>query len=44
MTLPRGRIFGMVLFKRKVTGVRPAGQRQSRARAERDNPGPLRND
>ena len=30
MTLQRGRIFGLVLFKRKVTdqGVKPAGQRQ----------------
>ena len=30
MTLQRGRIFGLVLFKRRVTdqGVGPAGQRQ----------------
>ena len=33
MTLQRGRIFGLVLFKRRVTdqGVGPAGQRQSGA-------------
>ena len=33
------RIFGMVLFKRKVTDqeVRPAGQRQLQARSERDS-------
>ena len=33
--LQRGRIFGMVLFKRRVTDqeVRPAGQRQSGAGA-----------
>ena len=35
MTLQRGRIFGLVLFKRRVTdqGVGPAGQRQSGAGA-----------
>ena len=46
MTLQRGRIFGMVLFKRRVTdqGVRPAGQSQSRARAAREIPGPVQND
>ena len=35
MTLQRGRIFEMVLFKRRVTdqGAGPAGQRQSGARA-----------
>ena len=37
MTLQRGRIFGLVLFKRKVTDQegRPAGQRQSGAGAGR---------
>ena len=35
--LPRARKYGMVLLKRRTTdqGVGPAGQRQSRARAER---------
>ena len=35
MTLQRGRIFGLVLFKRRITdqGVGPAWQRQSGARA-----------
>ena len=35
MTFKRGRIFGLVLFKRKVCdqGVGPAGQRQSGAGA-----------
>ena len=35
MTLLRGRIFGLVLFKRRVTdqGVGPAGQRRSGAGA-----------
>ena len=39
MALQRGRIFGRVLLKKKVTDqeVRPVGQRQSRARAERDS-------
>ena len=43
MTLQRGRIFGMVLFKKRVTDqeVRPVGQRQSRARAAREVPGPV---
>ena len=37
MTLQRGRILGLVLFKRKVTDQegRPAGQRQSGAGAGR---------
>ena len=37
MTLQRGRIFGLVLFKRKVADQegRPAGKRQSRAGAGR---------
>ena len=35
LTLQRGRLLGMVLFKRRVTGqeVGPAGQRQSGAGA-----------
>ena len=35
MTLQRGRILGLVLFKRRVTDqeVGPAGQRESGARA-----------
>ena len=35
MTLQRGRIFGLVLFKRRVSdqGVGPAGQRKSGAGA-----------
>ena len=35
MTLQRGRIFGLVLFKKRVTdqGVVPPGQRQSGAGA-----------
>ena len=38
-TLQRGMLFGMVLVKRRVAdqGVGPAGQGQSRARAERDS-------
>ena len=37
MTLQRGRIFRMVLLEKRVTDreVRPVGQRQSRAIAER---------
>ena len=40
MTLQRGRLFGMVLLKKRVTDqeVRPVGQRQSRAR---EVPGPV---
>ena len=35
MTLQRGRIFGLVLFKRKDQEERPAEQRQSGAEAGR---------
>ena len=37
MTLQRGSIFGLVLFKRKITDQerRPAGQRQTEAGAGR---------
>ena len=39
MILQRGRIFGLVLFKRRVTdqGVGPAWQRQSEQEQERDS-------
>ena len=44
MTLKRGRIFGLVLFKRRVTDqeVGPAGQRQSGAGAGKRFPVLLR--
>ena len=44
MTLQRGRIFGLVLFKRKVTDQeeRPAGQTVG-SRSRKDIPGPVQN-
>ena len=43
MALQIGRICGMFLFMRRVTdqGVRPAGQRQSRPKAEREISPPI---